>query len=156
MKRFLVTLLLMALMLTFTACKKEAAKAPTYTSSFTMYVNNTVSESGEITSSKLATAQRLVDTYLAIIESYDVLENVVDYAGVSLTVEQLQEMITGSPVNDTEVFTVCVTTEDPQLSKDIADAIIAVAPEAIARIIDGTNPKIVSAPRLPLQPDKTE
>ena len=153
MKKLCVLFILAALMLTVTACGEK--EKITYTSSFTMYVNHWSDlEDTSITSEDIKNTQSLVDTYAVIITSTSTLEEVIEYGELSMTAEELRKMISISPINETEIFTVRVTTEDPQLAKNIADAIADVAPEAIARIVEGTSPRILDAPGLPTQPDR--
>ena len=51
---------------------------PRYKASVTLYVNNSAQDTSEISSSDLATAQRLVDTYVAILAQSSTLELVAD------------------------------------------------------------------------------
>ena len=130
---------------------------PKYRSSITLYVNNTTESSNEISSSDLATAQRLVDTYVAILEQYDTMKAVSDAVNAKLgkehmTPEAVINSIDASAINETEVFTITVTHKNPKLAKHIADAIGEVAPGVINEIVEGSSAKVVSKARLPEAP----
>lgn len=130
---------------------------PKYRSSVTLYVNNTTEASGEISSSDLATAQRLVDTYVAILEQYDTMKAISDAVNEKLgkdymTAEAIMSSISAGAINETEVFTITVTHTNPRLAKHIADAVGEVAPGVIDKIVEGSSAKVVSYARLPERP----
>lgn len=123
---------------------------PTYRASVSIYVNNN-SGSGDsyISSADLAVALRLVETYVNIIQSDTVLDKVIEERGLNLTAAKLRSMITAEAVGETEMFEVGVITPNPQLSADIANAIAAVAPAEIAKIVDGRTAKIIDYAKVP-------
>ncbi len=124
--------------------------APKYQASITIYVNNkTDNQSGSIDSADLAVALRLVTTYVNILKSDRVLEKVILESGRDLEVKDIREMLTAEPVEETEMFSVFVTTTDPKEAAEIANAIAAVAPEEIAAIIDGSTAKIIDYAKVP-------
>ncbi|MBQ8360294.1 MAG: hypothetical protein IJX37_10415 [Oscillospiraceae bacterium] len=123
---------------------------PQYKANVTIYVNNNSSkENAYISSSDLAVALRLVSTYVNIIQSNTVLEKVIAEAGLALTTDQVRRMISAEVVGETEMFKVTVTTPNPQMSADLANAIAAVAPDEIAAIIEGSSAKIIDYARVP-------
>lgn len=123
---------------------------PKYEASVTMYVNNnTGKNSNNISSSDLAVALRLVSTYVNIIQSNKVLEKVIAETGMNLSVGQVRGMISAEVVDETEMFRVRVSTSNPQVSADIANAIAAVAPGEISEIIEGSSAKVIDYARVP-------
>ena len=68
-----------------------------------------------------------------------------DYAGVDMSCEDLQDMITAESVNGTEIFRVTVTSPDPLEAERIANAIGQILPNRIKTIIEGTSAKIVES-----------
>lgn len=132
--------------LTYTAC----FVTPTYQASIKVYVNNKTNNStGGVASSDLSVALKLVNTYVNILESDNVLEKVAAQSGYDIELKQLREMIDAQPVDDTEMFTVSVTSEDPHMSAQVANAVAAVAPEAISGIIEGSSAKIIDYAKVP-------
>lgn len=120
---------------------------PTYQSSVLMYVNNSNvnigSASFSISSSDLTAAQKLVETYVVILESRKVLNEVIKEAGVPYTYEEMKDMVTASAVNNTEVFRVTVTSTSPQEAENIANKIASILPTKIADIVNGSEVRIV-------------
>ncbi len=129
---------------------------PKYESSAMFYVNNSsFSISGaleNITANDLTAAKGLVDSYIVILNSRELLESVIDLAEVDRSVEELRKMISAAPVNSTEIFEVVVTSPDPEEAEAIADAIAELLPKRIKEIIEGSSAKIVDHAVLPSSP----
>lgn len=120
---------------------------PMYESSVLMYVNNSSFSVGatsfSISSSEISAAKSLVDTYLVILKTRLTLNEVIDRGGLDCTYEELCKMISANAVNDTEVFSVTVTSDDPQKAEHIANTIAQVLPDKIAGVVEGSSVSIV-------------
>lgn len=126
---------------------------PQYQTSVTIYVNNNSGkETAYISSADLAVALKLVSTYVNIIQSNTVLDKVIAEAGLLLETDQLRKMISTEVMGETEMFQVIVTTPNPQMSVELANAIAKVAPDVITEIIEGSSAKIIDYARLPKGP----
>ena len=131
---------------------------PMYEASVLLYVNNSIhtDNQGDITASDLATSQRLVKTYVIILQSNPVMEKVskeLEHVyGNKLSGGQIRGMITASAVDDTEVFSVKVTNADPVLAAQIANCVAAVAPKEIENVITGSSGKVVQEAKVPSAP----
>ncbi len=127
---------------------------PRYRASVTVYVNNAKeSQVTEITTSNLTVSQRLVATYIKIIESDSVLEAVAEAVeeetGVTYAARSIRDMMTAEQEEDTELFKVHVSHKDPQMAADIANAIARVAPEKISDYVVGSSTKIIDYAKVP-------
>ncbi len=120
---------------------------PLYEAEALMYVNNSSfsvgSTSFSINNAELTAAQSLVDTYIVILTSRPTLEAVIDDTGVDYSCDQLEAMISAGAVNNTEVFSITVTSKDPQEAELITNAIVDVLPERIADVVDGSSVRTV-------------
>ena len=129
---------------------------PQYQSSAMFYVNNTDISVGNTTlsleASDISASRGLVETYIVILNTRETLLDVIDYAGVDLTYEQIQGMVAAEAVDETEVFRVTVTNSDPNQAEQIANAIAYILPKRIATIIEGTSAKVVDAAVVPTRP----
>ena len=76
-----------------------------------------------ISSGALSTSCNLVDSYIVILDTREILVDVIDYAGASLSYLELREMIASEAVNETEIFKVTVTSTDPHKAECSANAI---------------------------------
>lgn len=123
---------------------------PLYQASVTLYINNrTGIGSSAVSSSDLAVALQLVETYTNIVRSDRVVDKVIDASGVELTTKQVKKMISAEAVNETEIFQVTVTSPDPELSMKLANTIADVAPAEIKGIIEGSSAKVIDYAKLP-------
>ena len=126
---------------------------PLYKASAMLYVNNSSLSVGstKVDLSDLNAAQSLVDTYIVILKTRTTLEKVIDAAGLSYDYETLSDMIEAGAVNSTEVFSIEVTSPDPQEAEKIANTIAELLPDRIAEIVDGSSVRIVDYAVVPSQ-----
>lgn len=124
---------------------------PMYRASVTIYVNNAARDQkvNYITNSNLETAQRLVSTYIYIIESDTVLEKVADAANLGMSAARLRSCLTAAQKGETELFTVSITHADPQMAARIANAVAEVAPGEIENFVEGSSTKIIDYAKVP-------
>lgn len=116
---------------------------PTYSSSIQLYVNNNYENSPGFSSSQLTASQQLADTYMVIMRSRNVLNEVAKETGLPYSYSQLRGMISASSVQETEVFQVTVTCEDPAHAKTIANALAKVLPGKIKEIVKASDAEVV-------------
>ena len=137
---------------------------PMYRSSILLYVNNSAKtdDNDNISSSDLATSQRLVKTYIIILRSDPVMDkvaaNLERSTGKKLSGAAINGMISAGAEDDTEVFRVSVSNTDPVLAAEVANAVAAVAPKEIEAVILGSSAKVVqqaSVAGAPYSPNKT-
>lgn len=129
---------------------------PMYQSRITVYVNNTVINNANnnmsISATDLATSQRLVATYISILESDRVLDPVAGKVGHGLTAAHIRSMMAAAPMNDTEVFEVRISNSNPKMAATIANAIAEVAPEKIEEIVVGSSTRIIDTAKVAASP----
>ena len=120
---------------------------PKYESSAMFYVNNNSLSVGDasfsISQADITASKSLVDTYIVILKSRSCLNDVIDYAGVDLTYTDLSKMISASSVDETEVFEIVVTSDDPKEAENLANAIAYILPKRISSIVEGTAANVV-------------
>ena len=115
---------------------------PKYEASVMFYVNNS-SISGKLSLADLNAAEKSVKSYCTILESRLSLEEVIREGNFNYTYEQLNKMIDSQAVNGTEIFSVTVTSPDPQEACDIANTIASVLPQKVADVMEGAKVKVV-------------
>lgn len=121
---------------------------PTYTAKTLLYVNSNASFGGtkvSISASEITAAQHLVDTYIVILNTRSTLNDVIEQSGLPYTYDEIvgRGMIWASAVNNTEVFSVSVTANDPKDAEILANTIGVVLPKKIASIVEGSSARIV-------------
>lgn len=115
---------------------------PKYEATAMFYVNNS-SISGKLSLADLNAAEKSVKSYCTILETRLSLEEVIREGNFNYTYEQLKKMIGSQAVDGTEIFSVTVTSSDPQEACDIANTIASVLPQNVADVIDGTKVNVV-------------
>lgn len=120
---------------------------PLYEAKALMYVNNNSISVGatsfSITSSEISAAKSLVDTYMVILKTRLTLNEVIERGELDMSYNELYGMISAESVNETEVFAVTVTSDDPQEAEHIANMIAQVLPDKIASVVEGSSVRIV-------------
>ena len=129
---------------------------PLYESSAIFYVNNNALSVGDasfsLSTGDISAAKSLVDSYIVILKTRTTLNDVIDYAGVDRSYGELKGMISAAAVNDTEIFEIIVSSDDPLEAEKIANAIAYILPKRISSIIEGTSAKIVDTAVVAGQP----
>lgn len=129
---------------------------PQYESAAMFYVNNNAFSVGDasfsLSSGDLSTSRNLVESYIVILNTRETIKDVIDYAGVSRSYEEVTKMIAAGAVNETEIFEVVVTSPDPVEAEQIASAIAYILPKRISSIIEGTSAKVADAAVVPVKP----
>lgn len=147
-KRFMIIAVSMAGAIVAYGVSRYAV-TPMYQSSALLYVNNKNMNMAankviaSITENDLWASRRLVNTYEVILRANETLNQVIEHAGVDRTCDELKEMIVSTQVDETEVFEVVVTSEDPSEAERIANSITAILPQRIAEIIHDSSVKVV-------------
>jgi len=128
---------------------------PLYKAEAMMYVNNSSISGGNsyssISNAELVAAQNLVDTYIIILNSRKTLNKVNNEAGLDYDYEDLKSMISADAVNHTELFSIAVTSEEPEEAALIANTILKVLPNEISEVVDGSSVRIVDQAVVPTE-----
>lgn len=124
---------------------------PMYQARISIYVNNNKSSEDKeyLSSADLSASQRLVNTYVSIAKSERVLEKISENLNGEYSVNWLNQAISASQLNDTELFCIYVLHEDPTEAARIANKAAEVAPDEIAQIIEGTSAQVVDTAKVP-------
>lgn len=128
---------------------------PKYSTSCTMYVySNTdrASSDSSIGQSEITASQKLVNTYITVLESDLVLEQVAKELNLNMSANAIKSMLSCSQINETEIFRVTVTSRNAQLSANVANAIAQVAPDAIVEKIKAGGVEIIDYAKVPTNP----
>ena len=120
---------------------------PTYSAQSLMYVNNRTlslnTSTVNISSGEITAAASLVNTYIVILESRTTLNDVIREANLGYTYDKLKNMISCGSVNGTQIFSIKVTSTDPEEAALIANTIASVLPDKIAQVVDGASVRVV-------------
>ena len=132
--------------------------ADTYTAQGTMYVNNANPnlQNQYTNTNDLDSAVRLINTYLVVVKSDKVMESVANKLAADypmLTAKQIAGSLSMRSVSETGVAAVRSTTGNAQMSADIVNAVLEIAPEEIIRVVNAGNIEIIDYASVPAIPD---
>ncbi len=114
---------------------------PQYTSTSILYV---LSKSTSITSlSDIQIGTNLTSDYEQVVAGRPILDQVIDNLDLDLTYNELSDKVSLNNPSDSRLLEITVTDPDPQLAKEIADEIAAVASEYIAEKMNQDPPEII-------------
>lgn len=120
---------------------------PMYKSTALMYVKNSDSANANtnytITTGDLTAAKSLVSTYSVILKSRTVIDEVIEVSGVNRTYEEMRNMVDAKAVDNTEVFSITVTSSDPKEAALLANCYADVLPDKITDIVNVSDVKVV-------------
>lgn len=156
LKRIWIPILCAMIGFGFMYWRAVSSHVDTYTAQGTMYVlnGNPAAINYQYTNSNdLDTAVMLVDTYKVIIKSNKVMDAVAERLGNQIQPAFLANSISMSSVSDTGVMAVYCTTTDPQLSMDICNGVLDIAPAEIIRVVSAGNVEVVDYAELPTAPN---
>lgn len=126
----------------------EMMIVPEYESSVSLYVNNeTETTVNKTLGSDIQASQMLVDTYIVIIKSDTVLNQVsqklIEKGIMGYDAETLRGSIAASAVDATEIFEVTVRDTEPMNTYTIANTIADVAPPIIQDFVEASSVKVI-------------
>lgn len=148
-KRAWVIILVSLLCGVVTYIASKTLITPTYRSVFTAYVNNRGSSSenqGSTSTSDLTASRSLTYLYQEIILSRSVLTDAASKCGLNYSYEALSEMVNTVVSDGAAIIAVGVYAEDPAVAAQLATAISEVAPDHVARVVEGSSMRIVDPP----------
>lgn len=117
---------------------------PIYQSSTQILVNQPKNEQQIYSPNELQTNLQLINTYNVIIKSPVILNKVIKKENLEMTSGALNELISVSSEQDSQVVNVTVQHKDPQKAKDIANAIATTFQSEIKTIMNVDNVNILA------------
>lgn len=129
--------------------------APVYETSTTLMVNKAKEDTSRIVETQdIMLSRQLVTTYGEIAKSNAVLKDVIVNLELEMSVEELAEKISVTPVKETEIMRITVTDTNPRIARNIANETANVFMEEVARIMNVDNVQTIDRAELPVAPIK--
>ncbi len=159
LKHLWVVILLAALGAGAMYYRATYGRVGTYTAYGTMYVYNVnpnLVNYQYTSTTDLSSAVQLIDTYLVVVRSNKVMDVVadrmmMDYPGIQP--DFIAQTLSMASVSKTGVVQVSSTTVDPQMSADIVNAVLDVAPAEIIRVVSAGSVEIIDYAMVPEYPN---
>ena len=124
--------------------------SPKYSSFVDLYIkNSTQTEKDSVDYNDINASQKLVSTYVVILQSNAITGEVRNKLGNTMTDKELLDVTKFSALQNTEVLRIEAETGDRQLSMDICNAYMVIASEALDEIVGAGSVKVISKPIYP-------
>ncbi|MEE1003407.1 MAG: Wzz/FepE/Etk N-terminal domain-containing protein [Acutalibacteraceae bacterium] len=132
-------------------CYSFFGLTPLYTSTATIYINNsTVSNyENKISSSDISAAESLVNNVATIVESRSVRNLVYEDLGRTKTQEELKNMLSVEVKTNTVMVELSVQCDNAEDAQKIAESYVKCAKTRIMEIIENSGVSVVDEPNLP-------
>ncbi|WP_018663345.1 YveK family protein [Heyndrickxia acidiproducens] len=153
-RMMMITLIALAAMVV-TAVISYFVITPVYESSTQILVNKASDDQSLYTANEVQTNVQLVNTYNVIIKSPAILDKVIKDLKLDMTTDELNEKLTISSEQNSQVFTLSVKDTDPYMAAKIANKIGDVFKRQIKSIMKVDNVTVISkaqVPQVPVQP----
>lgn len=147
-KHLLIPGILLIVLLTALFCWRTfRSYSPQYqaSASFTVYVTNPLQ--AEVRTYNTATAEQMQKTFPYILTSGALSSKVMKELGISS-----MPKVTASVLSNTNIFTLTVTSGDPQLAYDVLNAVIAYYPSIAEFVVGPTDMYLLDESGLPTAP----
>ena len=143
-KRLGFIVLLTILAVTIAAVLSFVVMTPVYQTSTEILVNQSPSETGQLTNQNIQTDLQLINTYSGIIRSPVILDQVVEQLNLDMTTDQLTDKITVSNAEQSQIVNIAVQDEDPAVAVEIANTTATVFENDIQELMNVDNVRILS------------
>ncbi|MDQ0226802.1 YveK family protein [Metabacillus niabensis] len=121
---------------------------PIYQSSTQILVNQAKSEEQIYNYNEVQTNLQLINTYSVIIKSPAILDKVIEKEKMDMSYRALNELVTVSSEQDSQVVNISVKNEDPKIAANIANSIAVTFQEEISKIMNVDNVSILTQAQL--------
>lgn len=113
---------------------------PSYQADASIYITNTESA---LSFSDLQLSSALTDDYANIIRSRTVLNRVIEELDLNLDYKQLAKLVAVSNPDSTHIVDIKVTCDDPEMSRNITNALLNISVSQIYQIIGSGEPTVI-------------
>lgn len=124
---------------------------PTYTASTSIYLTPQISESGSLDYNSQMANSKLVTNVVKLMTQNNVMSEVAKNVGLE-SADTVKNYISVSNESDTEIITITATTDDPKLSKDIANDTVSTFTKTMQKNLNVRNIEIVDRAKLSYVP----
>lgn len=124
----------------------EAMVIPMYRASVSLYVNNIDSNQkfeNKMLGTDITASQMLVPTCVEIIRSNRMLNEVADNDEHAYSAAAIGRMVSTEAIENTEIFKVTITCNNPDVAAQIANTFAEVAPRVISKVINASSVKVI-------------
>ena len=124
---------------------------PTYTTSTSIYLTPQISESGSLDYNSQMANSKLVSNVVDLMTQSNIMSEVAKNVGLE-SAESVKNVVNVSNQSGTEIITISATTNDPKLSKDIANETVNTFIIRMQKNLNVSNIEVVDKAKLSYVP----
>ncbi|XKE93966.1 capsular biosynthesis protein [Metaplanococcus flavidus] len=152
-KRLVLIILLTLLAIIIAGVVSYFLLTPIYETSTEILVNQNPAETGQLINQNIQTDLQLINTYSGIIKSPAILDQVVEELDLDMNSDQLDNNITVSNADQSQIINIAVQDEDPARAVDIANTTVDVFETDIQELMNVDNVSVLSPAVLKENPE---
>lgn len=137
----LIVILIFAGALIF-GCYHEFLLKPSYQADVTIFITT---NDALVNSSSMQVSNQLTEAYGEIIKSRTVLKKVINELGLDMTYDELDKLVDVTTDTDSHIITIAVTYGDPDLARNIANAMMNTGVDRIFQVIENSTPTVIDS-----------
>ena len=129
-----------------------------YSSEATIYITPKVTEQGTIDYNSIQTNSKMVNNYMEILKGETILTKVAKQVGLE-SYEEIQDTLTITNPENTELISISAETTDPELSQQIVSLTVSTFTEDMMDILNLNNVTIINEAKVntdPVSPSKAK
>lgn len=123
---------------------------PMYMTTSKLYITGV--ESAVPSTAGMNLGQQVLSSYIEILESKTVLEQVIENLNLNMTYKELQSCISEYIPEGTSMLEISVSFPEPEWAKKVADELVAVSAARALEIMGCTAPKVYEEAYVPTEP----
>ena len=147
-KRLSLIAFITAIAITISGVVSFAILTPIYQASTQILVNQEKQDASSFNAQDIQTDLQLINTYNVIIKSSAILSKVIEELSLDTTADALNDQITVSSEQSSQVLSIVVNNPDPKVAVDIANTTASVFQEEIQVLMNVDNVNVLAAAEL--------
>lgn len=151
-KKKALILILTVIAITISGVVSYIFLTPTYQASTQILINQEKVESTVLNPANIQTDLQLINTYNVIIKSPAILGKVIEKLELSTTPSAINELITVTSEENSQVVNITVQDQSPKLAVEIANTIATVFQDEVKTLMNVDNVNILAIAQLPENP----
>ena len=150
-KRLLLIIALALIAMALAGAYTHYLVTPTYQASTQMIISN-LEDDNQLTHSDIQVSLQLINTFNVILLSPTILDQVIEELKLRTSVSTLSGSMTASNADNSQVISLTVQHEDPELAQSIANTTAEIFSSEIIDIMNVDTVRILATAQLPTSP----
>lgn len=125
---------------------------PTYETSTKVFIGKEGANLEAYNNNDIQMYQKLLQTYAEMIKTDEVIDNAINKTGAEISVGEVKQGLTVSPIADTQILQVKYKNNNPRIAKDILENLINEFIVLAEELVPNGNARIIEKVKIPENP----